>query len=176
MGRILVGAILIIIGINALFGLSLWQYFWPAILIILGLWILLGRNGEGRHHHPRFTEGKVIGEETSSHFDYSATFQGVDKKVVTEDFRGGKIEATLGGLNLDLREAKIKSKTPVTLRVEATLGGINIKVPSSWLVENRIHGVAGGVHDTTIHPSEKNQTGHLILTGSVTLGGVEITN
>ena len=176
MGRVLVGTILIIIGINALFGLSLWQYFWPAVLIILGLWILMGRSGEHHHRHFKVKNGKIIDEETSNHFNYAATFQGMDKRVVTEDFRGGNIEATFGGLNLDLREAKIKVKTPVTLKVDTTLGGVNIKVPSSWLVENQIHGFAGGVHDTTIHPGEKNKTGTLILTGSATLGGVEITN
>src|SRR5579871_3468430 len=99
MGRLLVGGILIIIGLNALLGLNLWQYFWPAILIILGLWILMGHSHE-RHPHFKVKNGKLVDDETSNHFSYSAVFQGIDKRVVTEDFRGGQIEAAFGGLNL----------------------------------------------------------------------------
>ncbi len=37
---LLIGIILIIIGVSALLGINIWQYFWPVIAIVIGLLII----------------------------------------------------------------------------------------------------------------------------------------
>lgn len=39
---ILIGTVLILLGLSALLGIDIWQYFWPALAIILGLLIIFG--------------------------------------------------------------------------------------------------------------------------------------
>lgn len=179
-GRFIVGLFLIAIGVSYLLDINLWQYFWPAILILVGVWFILDRPGHFERRHwekkTRWQPGETVGESDDKTLNYSASFQGIDRKITTDDFKGGVVNATFGGVNLDLTNAKIKSKGPVSLQVDATLGGIKIRVPKTWLVENNISGVVGGVHDTTQHPVDKDKTGILKLFGQATLGGVEITN
>lgn len=183
MGKTVLGILLIAIGLSYILEINLWQYLWPALLILGGVYILMGRPGHWDHqkdwthkkHPPRWQEGKVE-ESSESNLNISAVLQGVDRRIRTDDFKGGHVSAALGGVNLDLRDAKIKSKDPVRLDIEATLGGIKIFVPSTWEVENNISGFAGGVHDSTNHPSEKDKTATLRFFGQASLGGVEITN
>jgi predicted membrane protein len=166
-GRTIVGIILIMIGLSTLLDINIWHYFWPILLIVIGLYIVLGKSGHEHHVLERTKEDQL---------HYSAVFQGIDKKITSEDFRGGKIDTVFGGVNLDLKNAKIRSKNPVLLKVDAILGGIKIMVPRNWEVQNSVSGIVGGVHDTTVHPVAGQSQGKLRITGSAIMGGVEITN
>src|SRR5258708_3671911 len=122
MGRVIVGILLILWGFSTLLNINIWHFFWPAILIIIGLYILMGKSDH--HHHDwksskngRPANGKT--DETGENsIHYSAIFQGIDKKVTTDDFKGGKIDTIFGGVNLDLRNARLKSKIAVSLKVD----------------------------------------------------------
>ena len=39
---IIIGIILILLGLSSVYGFDVWQYLWPAIIIIIGLLIILG--------------------------------------------------------------------------------------------------------------------------------------
>ena len=39
---IIIGIVLIMIGLSSIYGFSVWQYLWPAIVIVVGLLIIIG--------------------------------------------------------------------------------------------------------------------------------------
>jgi uncharacterized membrane protein YvbJ len=41
-GALIGGSILILIGLSAFYGFQVWQYLWPALIIVIGLLIILG--------------------------------------------------------------------------------------------------------------------------------------
>ena len=105
---------------------------------------------------------------------------GVTERNVSQDFRGGRLTAFLGGVSVDLREAEIVEK-PVRIYVSAILGGVEISVPQHWNVKKDVQPIAGGVddrrplvrhHDDDDGPLDNAPD--LVVTGSVLLGGLLI--
>ena len=64
---------------------------------------------------------------------YTAILGGGDYKNNTEDLKGVVAEAILGGLSIDLRDAKITED--IVLELTAVLGGIDIFIPDNVRVE-----------------------------------------
>ena len=114
---------------------------------------------------------------------------GVTERSVSKDFRGGRLTAFLGGgrltaflggVSVDLREAEIVEK-PVRIYVSAILGGVEISVPQHWNVKKDVQPIAGGVDDrrplVRHHDDDDgspDNAPHLVVTGSVLLGGLLI--
>jgi hypothetical protein len=106
--------------------------------------------------------------------NYEAIFSGSNKRVVTNDFRGGKITAVFGGTELDLRKAKIASDSAVNLEVSAVFGGVKVMVPKTWSVQGNLTGVFGGFENSAVAPAKPEGT--LIIKGAAVFGGGEIIN
>ena len=105
---------------------------------------------------------------------------GVTERNVSQDFRGGRLTAFLGGVSVDLREAEIVEK-PARISVSAILGGVEISVPQHWNVKKDVQPIASGVddrrplvrhHDDDDGPPDNAPD--LVVTGSVLLGGLLI--
>ena len=62
---------------------------------------------------------------------------GVTERNVSQDFRGGRLTAFLGGVSVDLREAEVVEK-PARIYVSAILGGVEISVPQHWNVKKDV--------------------------------------
>jgi predicted membrane protein len=138
-----------------------WQVFWPAVIILVGLSIIFNR-AVGHH--------KISKSERD---DLSAILGGHDQKNTSDDFKGSKLTAVMGGIKLDLRKATIKKEA--TIEIFSFWGGIELSVPDNVIVKNRISCIAGGVEDKTEQPKEKNAP-ILYITGDVMMAGVEIKN
>jgi len=143
--------------------------WWPLILIVIGIKILLKDKREKNFIDANFSSSSA---STSPHVDIVAVFGGSDTSVTTQDFRGGSITAILGGVELDLRQAVIQDYA--VLDVVAVTGGVVLKIPRDWVVENQVAAVLGGMQDKTV-PILGSQK-RLILTGSAVMGGIEIKN
>ncbi len=165
--RVVLGLFLIIIGVNFWLGINLWSIFWPLVLIFIGLMILL-RPPE-KSNWDRET---VVSEEDK--IDEVVIFWGIDKKVRSENFRGGKIVTVFGAGKLDLSEAKMKEES-VEMEVAAVFGGIEIIVPRDWSVSSSGAGVFGGFDNKAVTPKEKI-TGKMKIEGAAVFGGVTIRN
>lgn len=142
-----------------LINFNVWQLFWPVIIIGVGLSIIVNRGGK----RTKSTDQNVT--------TISALLSGSDTKSHADDYQGGNISATLGGIELDLREAKIKKTA--TLSVFVLMGGIELKVPKEWNIQSNVTPILGGVDGRAIATPQKGAP-TLIITGDVILGGVEI--
>ncbi|MCH7409140.1 cell wall-active antibiotics response protein [Belliella sp. DSM 111904] len=102
-----------------------------------------------------------------------AFLSGDQKRILSKNFRGGKISAILGGSEIDLSQADLTE--PAMLNVEVALGGIKLLVPPHWNVQVNVSNVLAGIEDkrmfSNVSPDPKKV---LKIYGSVVLGGLEI--
>jgi predicted membrane protein len=166
MWRIIVGVFIILIGISALTGVSFFNFFFALVLIAIGIRIIVGR----KHWYPRWEEKSVSHEDEINEV---AIFSPLEKEVVSEHFKGGKVVFAFAGGEIDLRRAKAAGKT-VDLDIAAVFGGARIIIPKEWTVNaSKNAAIFGGVSNET----EKG-SGEVILNlkGAAIFGGLEITN
>jgi len=152
-----------------------WGQFWPMLLIAAGLAALwsalqarniLSGGPSLENYDPRTT------------LDESTTFGGIQKRMNTREFRGGRLQAIFGGIEIDLRDADLAENEAI-LYATALFGGIELRVPETWFVVARGQGVFGGYTDSTryvapVDPDKPKKT--LIVVGTALFGGVEIRN
>lgn len=143
-----------------------WDFFWPVLLISIGVSMLLRawsryRGGDNKID----AENRIHG---------IAIMGGFERKSNSPDFQGGELTAIMGGCVLDLRQASIRSGEAV-IDIFAWWGGVEIKVPEDWSVTLKGLPIMGGFADSTRPP--KPDTGkRLIVKGIAIMGGAEIKN
>ncbi len=161
---ILFGLVFVSLGVGLIFGINLWRYFWPILLILIGFSILYNQSSN--------RVSKQVTHESA--LDYSAVFGGENKKVITDDYQGGKVTSVFSRVTLDLRDAKIPKNSTVVLEVSAVFGSAKIIVPKTWLVQGSLAGVFGGYNNATTVPEKPDGT--LILKGVAVFGSGEVIN
>jgi len=166
------GAILTVLGAILLVDrLGYWHVhfrdLWPLLLIAVGM-VLLWRAIEGHREPPA---------ASTSWLNEWALFGGVERRVSSQEFEGGKATAVFGGVELDLRQAAMKGAQAV-IEAHAVFGGVEIRVPESWTVSVQGVGVFGGYSDETRHPrlAEGAAASELVVRGGAVFGGVEVRN
>ncbi len=98
----------------------------------------------------------------------------VARKVTSQSFRGGDAGAVLGGVEIDLRPARIAGDEAV-IDVTTFMGGVDIRVPDGWRVSGETTTLLGSFTDKTRVPaSDARVTLH--VRGVAILGAVEIKN
>ena len=66
------------------------------------------------------------GDYSADTIDDTAFLGGVDRRIQSDDFRGGQATAFMGGINLDLRDAHT-TQDEVVVEATAILGGVKIR-------------------------------------------------
>jgi hypothetical protein len=167
----------ILVGVGALFladtlgflDLS-WRNFWPLVLIGAGLvmlWSRLAPPPAGVPETPSGHEG-VLNEY--------AIFGGVERKVTTDDFRGGHVSAMFGGVEIDLRHAGMRGDSAV-VDVNAMFGGVEFKIPPTWIAVPQIAAIFGGLSNKSVQTNaDMPGAKRLFIKGSAIFGGVEVKN
>lgn len=140
---------------------NLFELFWPAVIIVIGVSILLNRTGAST-----FKSDKSVD-------DVTAILGGVESHNTSSDYVGGKATAVMGGVTLDLRKATIKKEA--TLQVMSFWGGIEVRVPEDWVVKNRTNAIIGGIEVKTPAKTGKDAP-ILYIVGDVIMAGVEVKN
>lgn len=146
----------------------MYNMFWPSIFIIVGVvFILSKRRGWGS-----VTSKGMVGDD---YIDYVNVFSGGERQIVSQNFKGGKISAVFGGIELDLTKAKL-SQGVSGLEIACVFGGATIIVPDDWYITIDVTPILGGFSDSrklipgrTVDPSK-----HLIIKGAVIFGGGEV--
>ncbi len=141
------------------------KIIFPGILVIVGIEILFGSLFK------KFHKKDNINLYKADTINANAFLGGIEKKVVTQNFKGGKANAFLGGIMLDLTEINLTND--VILEVNAFMGGIEIKLPPNIKINSDINGFLGGV-EIKYQPKETIGEYTIFLKGIAIMGGVEV--
>lgn len=140
------------------------NYFWPVALIVVGAWLIVSRGRSAPH---------VASDDFIRQF---VIFGGLEARNESQRLEGGTLTALFGGIELDLRGAKIAGERAV-LEVTAMFGGVDIRVPKEWRVVASGTPLLGGWENKSEHREREGEpTPTLELKGIAMLGGVEIGN
>jgi len=164
---------LFLIALGALFqlakleilGRNAWHYVWPALIIGLGLWVLLGA-------FRRSSAARLPGSKEDE-LDAFAIFAGLNRRIESQNFRGGKATAILGGIELDLTSVRL-AEARAGLELTAIMGGIDIKVPKHIRVELDGNPVLGGVENKHTYTPGTGAEQTLSIKATAIMGGIEI--
>ena len=151
---------------------SVWQLFWPMILIAIGTVLVVQavrHRGDG-----------APGADTDDTLTIFAVLSGVKRTSTAARFRGGEVTLFMGGGHIDLRQATIPRGEEAVLDIFGVMGGCEISVPDSWTIATPIVPVMGGVEDKRLPPLPTADGGgglappRLVLRGMVLMGGIVI--
>jgi predicted membrane protein len=172
--------ILILIGVSFLnpdytiHGVYIRHYLFPIMLILIGLSIVFRprkRCFNGVNPTIGVKESYTNPENT---LNIDVTFGGRKEYVTSKDFRGGTVNATFGGCELNLMQADTTADA-IVLDLKVSFGGIELIVPSHWQIRNEINPAFSNVEDERMRtPMDTEKQIVLILRGSVSFGNVEI--
>ena len=159
--RSIFGALLIVLGIGALTGISLVHFFLAFLFIYFGVRLLTGKP-------PRW-DTRVV-REAGDRLNEVVLFGPFNRAVSSPAFRGGKVVLIFAGGELDLSESKAATQD-VALELVVIFGSARVVVPADWTVRTRGAAIIGG-YDNKAQGSGTAAT--LTLTGTVICGGVGV--
>lgn len=176
-----------------LMGLDLWEFILPLLLVFFGARIMMRSQGSRSGASPDLPgagpatgatpTGQAPGGFNSAapssgepvHASLFSLLSSSKRRWGKSVFRGAEATAFMGGCELDLRDALMSSGELAVVDVFVIMGGVNIFVPPNWTVSQEVVPLLGGVHDKT-RSVPSNPAQHLLVRGTVVMGGVEISN
>ena len=153
--------------------------FWPVLIILVGVAILLSaifpELNKARHRKARCNDNTTPNqsENNDGKINYNLTFSGTEQVLLDPVFKGGNIDITFGGMELDLKRTSL-AEGDTYLYVKVVFGGIEITAPDHWDIEIRQNRFAGGIEDSRVKGFEKDKTRKLIIVAKCTFGGIDI--
>jgi len=115
------------------------------------------------------------GDETSDDFQIAAIFGGKQFHSNADHLKSGTVIASMGGVDLDLRDATLDSGG-AKLELKATMGGVQAVVPKDWAVDVDAETRAGEV-EVNVTPLEDlpDDAPKLHIDAMSRMGGVLVT-
>lgn len=110
------------------------------------------------------------GDAESEEVSLVAIMDGVTLKSRAQAFRGGSIFTWLGGVDVDLTQARLA--LAAHLDVRSLFGGVAIRVPRGWRVVSDATAFAGGVAVDVPEPEADAPT--LRISGTTWFGGIAV--
>ena len=171
---------------NGMFGFPLEaRVVWPVVLIALGAHILYrawrrpavvhaGGVGPASFAAGGPDASSDASVDTSSTFTDSAFLGSVERRNVSQTFRGGEASAVMGSVEIDLRDSRMGS-TEALVDVSVMIGSVELRIPRDWTVESRVSAMLGSFEDLTTAPVDGSDK-RFVVRGSVFMGSVEIRN
>lgn len=175
---IIIGAMIQIDKLD-LVDINVYKLIGPIILILIGLKIIFSRGG--------FVEVKT--SNNSSKYSYSSNkssknitledtidafvmMSGIETNNQSQQFKGGRATAIMGGIDIDLRGAKLYNNE-AHIEVNAIMAGVEIFVPEGWRVEVTGVPLLGGWSNKTRSNGDPNAP-LLKIKCFVMLGGMDV--
>jgi predicted membrane protein len=147
--------------------ISLWELIVPGLLLFVGgslVWrAVAGPAAEA-----------PVGEDHAEYVRSFAFMSGCELRPVSRPFRGADLNAVMGGVKLDLTDARMEADSAV-IDVFAFWGGVEIYVPPDWTVTSRVTTLLGGFIDKR-RPTSVVPTKTLVLRGTIVMSGIEVKN
>jgi hypothetical protein len=123
----------------------------------------------------RRPQASTAAVDPASSLSAVAVMAGVKRQSLSESFRGADATAIMGGVELDLRNAKIGEGAEAVIDTFAFWGGVEVVVPHDWKVVSHVMPLMGGFEDKT---QQQVAPGGpvLIVRGMAIMGAVEVKN
>ena len=156
--------------------------YWPAIFIVLGLVIVLSSIMSTKFLNRKYVKVTGNWKDDDSHFEaenndgkinYRFVFGGTEQVILDPVFKGGKIDVTFGGMELNLRRTSL-AEGKTFLYVNAVFGGVEINAPEHWDIELVSKSFAGGVTDDRLKVKDIDHTKRLVIVANCTFGGITV--
>jgi predicted membrane protein len=176
-----------------LVSLDVWEFFVPLLLVFFGARIMMHNRTSGSGapqdlpgtgpaagtpsagQGPSGFSSVPVGSGEPVHASLFSLLSSSKRRWGKSIFRGADTTAFMGGCELDLRDALMSTGELAVVDVFVVMGGVTIFVPPHWTVSQEVVPLMGGVHDKT-HSVPSNPAQHLLVRGTVVMGGVEISN
>lgn len=170
---------MIVIAVGAIFLLSrldlitrdVFKYIFPVALILIGANVIFSKGIK--------TNSSGVNSETwnknrtvEDFVDHTVLMSGIENFNTSQSFKGGKLTAIMGGIELDLREANMEG-TQCYIEATAIAGGIEIHIPRHWRVEAQGTPLLGAFTNKALSSTDPAAP-LLIIKGTAIMGGVEI--
>jgi len=153
------------------------RLFWPAILIAIGVLIIV-RRGMGHdhdhHHFHKHFHNYTATDTPDGYIDEVNIFGGSKLKIVSQNFKGGRITSIFGGTELDFTHAQLSEGNNV-IDIVCMFGGASMILPADWHVRSEVVSILGGFADKRMNianPAAKDR--ELVIKGVAIFGGGEI--
>lgn len=152
-------------------GTSSATLMFPIALIIGGLFVVFRSRKKND-----WKQGMEVVTNGENYLNIDVTFGGHKEIVTSKDFRGGNVNTTFGGVEVNMIQAD-SSTQPMVLNLSVSFGGVELIIPSHWELQNEVHSTMGSVEDhrairtSSITTEEKKI---LVLKGSCSFGSIEI--
>lgn len=116
---------------------------------------------------------RTTGTSFADRLNIDAIFSGVNRKVMSKNFQGGKITAAFGGADLDLTQVDFNGV--ITIQVDIIFGGVKMIVPPHWDIRTEVTNIAAGLEDKRFfREGGVDPTKVVVLKGTILFGGLEI--
>lgn len=157
------------------------RILWPIVIIVFGLSLIFkSRNSEKeirkyKKKFGHFPKAGLEGISSDDFIDSVSFFSGVQKNVLSKNFKGADIVTVFGGSEISLAHADFEGEA--TMDITTVFGGMTLVIPPNWQVRSEVVSVFGGVEDK--RPTWTGMdlsTKVLVLRGSCVFGGVEINS
>lgn len=181
---------LILVGLGAVFmlerfypDLSIYEYFWPVLLIGIGAMLIVKPARMNRFKNKNFGRFKaqttndacsMVSETNENIIEITAVLGGIKKIVLSKDFKGGEINCIMGGAEINFTQADIIGSAK--LEINNIFGGTKLLIPANWEVVSDVVVVLGGIEDKRPLPNDTQRSKDKILyiEGSCVFGGIDI--
>jgi hypothetical protein len=154
---------------------------WPVLIVLLGPEMMDPEPQPDLGTDPTWRESASMGranrDQTSDQdrLIRQYTCAGAQVRIESQTWKGGEIGVTAGGVELDLRQARL-DPAGALLVLRVLMGGVEIRVPDTWHVQLDVTPLLGGADDSTRSTQGASSAPHLRIVGNVTLGGVNVQN
>lgn len=175
MGGIIIGVILILVGLSAIIGVSLFKFIFAIILIAIGIRVIVGHPMGGPaswrwHHHDGDDPHHAISED--DRIDEVAVFSPLNKSFTSQHFKGGKIVAVFSSAEIDLTKVATDA-AEIDLEISSVFSSVEITIPRDWKVKSVASIFLGNVD---LHQAQSDGVGSITLTirGEAVFGEIEV--
>jgi len=145
-----------------------YRLFWPAVFIIIGVIVLTNTRW--------FSKENWASKSSTSNdvIDMVNIFGGGERRILSQEFKGGKISCVFGGAELDMTKAKLAEGTN-ELEISCVFGGVSFIVPPDWNIIIDVTPVLGGFSDSRKgYSSTIDMSRTLVIKGACVFGGGEV--
>lgn len=154
--------------------------FWPAILILVGLIIIISgskrslRIFPNEHTECSHNTKESFPKDGPDYINYDHIFSGGKHSIYNNNLKGGNINIAFGGALLDLRNSTLSNDPVPVINIIVVFGGINILAPEDWKIEVNKRSIFGGFEDNRYVKLSNDPNKRLIINVNSIFGGGNI--